>query len=174
MTLLINILTWISVFTVGLEKYPIPDKNENHLFYIQRTVNTNTVIYEANFDENGFLNPQKPINVYWIDYEKGGKISRLNLLEKRFAYGVRHWEKKACQNEFIIKLAAYEKLPMTLKLSAPFKADLWVENMGKNLKLDHVFISANNKGLLTKVESIKLYLQDTDSNSLIEKEVYEK
>ena len=81
-------------------EYPIPTKSNELLFYIQRNLNKNTIIYDANFDKNGFLIEDNPINVYWIEYEKSGQKLELGKIEKIYAYGVKCSKSGVSKNEY--------------------------------------------------------------------------
>src|SRR6185437_583894 len=89
------------------KQFPVPAGNPNQLFYLQRSKNINTVIYELNII-NGKLNSEKPIDVFWIMYTKDKKRENLSEMEKDFVYGVKinPPEKK----EYSFTLAAYPKL----------------------------------------------------------------
>jgi hypothetical protein len=172
MSLILNILTFFTAFYAEPENYPVPEKSSRHLFYIQRMVNSNTVVYEANFDEEGFLDTQRPVHVFWVDFEDGAKISELNLLEKRFAYGVKFKALNSTGSVFELKLAAYDKISLRLKWICPFKAAVFMPSGDSELPVDHAFISSDNNGFFTRVESIKVFLREPGSGALIEKEVY--
>jgi hypothetical protein len=58
------------------------------VFYVQRSLNTNTVVYAARLTPRGRLDPEQPIEAYWRIYERGGRRSRLDWKERRLAYGV--------------------------------------------------------------------------------------
>ena len=47
--------------------FPKPEKT-NMLFYVQRTFNINTLIYELNIDDKQELNTTEPIKIYWVNY----------------------------------------------------------------------------------------------------------
>jgi hypothetical protein len=55
------------------------------LFVIERSVNGNTVHYDAKL-KNGKIDPQQPVVAYWILGENG-KRQELNVLERLKAYG---------------------------------------------------------------------------------------
>ena len=59
------------------EHYPIPEV-PNLLFYIQRNINNNTVVYTLNKDKNGCVNQELPLRVYWLIYKEGGVVRELN------------------------------------------------------------------------------------------------
>jgi hypothetical protein len=70
-----------------MDSFPVPAGIPNQLFYLQRTPNTNTIVYELNL-VNGKINPEEPIHVFWIRYPEGGIYKELNYIQKHFAYGV--------------------------------------------------------------------------------------
>src|SRR3954452_17345983 len=70
------------------EKFPVPSGNNKQLFYLQRTANTNTIVYELNYN-NRDLDVEEPIHVYWIRYTEQGQKEELNYIQKKFAYGVK-------------------------------------------------------------------------------------
>ena len=45
------------------DDYPIPPESATRLFFIQRSVNPNTVVYEARLRADGTLDPEQPIEI---------------------------------------------------------------------------------------------------------------
>lgn len=89
--------------------YPKPEGVENMLFYVQRTINTNTIVYTLNQDKDGNLNEKEPIKVYWIKYAQGGKIDPLTYIQRNYAYGVKS---KLIDNEkksYLFEFVSYSK-----------------------------------------------------------------
>lgn len=154
----------LSTLTGSPSRYPIPAKSTTHLFYIQRTHNTNTVVYEANFDKNGQLDPEKPIHIHWVLYEEGGLIEPLTRIENIFAFGVKH--KRIDNQEYEIQLVSYKKLKLRLKQIAPFKAQILHGEGQAASSLDHIFVNANDAGLWTKVKYLEVYTHQPDSENL--------
>lgn len=87
------------------------------LFYIQRTINMNTLIYEINYQENGEINKKKPITIYWLEFENNGKKSPLTYVQEKFAYGVEIEELDGSEMIFIVNLVSYKKIKIYLKPS---------------------------------------------------------
>ena len=77
-----------SSFIPGRETYPVPSGIDNMLFFIQRNLNANAVVYESNFDVDGNLDSDDPITVYWMRYADDGAKKDLGWFEKKLAYGV--------------------------------------------------------------------------------------
>ncbi len=151
--------------------YPKPEVSKTLLFYIQRSHNTNTVIYEANFDDTGMLNPDKPINIHWVLYEKEGRVEPLTYLENNFAFGVKHKALKNTKNKYSIQLVSYKKLKLQLIQTEPFQAKIVHVNNDSIPKLHHVFVQANDNGLWTKVKFLDVYTHDSDSEKLNMKKI---
>src|SRR4051812_38725197 len=95
--------------------YPVPPNNPGRLFYIQHANNHNTFVYDANLLNSKSLDNNSPINVYRINYKKGGIKEELSGLQRKMAYGVSIT--KAAANLFDFTLAAYPTKKFTLKLS---------------------------------------------------------
>jgi len=146
-------------------EYPVPPKSEKLLFYIQRNLNKNTIIYDANFDKNGMLAHDKPINVYWIEYEKNGQKTELNKVEKIYAYGVKSSKFDKYKNQYQIQLVADEKRSFILKQEAPFKAAIYTKINNKLSKLNRLYIYADNSGFWPTVKYIELFGKDIVTGS---------
>lgn len=95
--------------------FPEPAPNKKRLFYLQRTVDRNTVIYELNYDPDGRVNEKKPLNVFWIDFEDGAKISPLTFAQSKFAYGVGYTVRDKINMTYEIYLVSYKKIKIQIK-----------------------------------------------------------
>ena len=168
MRLIIPILTicfGLLTFQLSAQNsYPIPEKNKELLFYIQRNHNQNTIIYDANFDRNGNLIENNPINVYWIRYEEQGQKMELRAIENKFAYGLEFEKIESHEHYFQIELVSYDKRKLWLKQEAPFKALIYIKINGKLSQLDHQYIFADNSGLWPDVKYIELFGKDIVTN----------
>jgi len=105
----ITLLSSFSKFSFAVVDYPEPSGIENMLFYVQRTVNTNTIIYELNLDSDSNLVESQPIKAYWIKYEDGNKKEGLSLIQRKYAYGI---EAKVVNKEkqlFSFHFVSYKK-----------------------------------------------------------------
>lgn len=67
--------------------FPVPTGNPNQLFFLQRSQNTNTVVYELNL-KNGVLDSAAPIHIFWICYAEKGQKEELTAIQRKYAYGV--------------------------------------------------------------------------------------
>ena len=87
----LQLFFFISILTDGQTKtkkvFPKPEV-KNQLFYVQRTMNINTLIYELNVDSKEELDVKEPIKIYWISYAKKSEIEPLNYIQRNYAYGL--------------------------------------------------------------------------------------
>ena len=75
-----------------VENNPMPLIAETHdanvAFVIYRNKNKNVVVYAARLLEDGTLDPENPLDVYWIMFEQdGAPREELNRIERSTAYG---------------------------------------------------------------------------------------
>ncbi len=158
-------LILLALFTSALygcaqnKNYPIPPKTAKRLFYIQRNHNANTIVYDANFDENGKLNEKEPIDVYWIRYDEQGQRMELRSIEKWYAYGV-DCEKPEGKTFFNVELAADKERAFYLHQTGKFKAMITTLINGKISILEHMYIFADNSGVWPTVKYIELFGKD--------------
>ena len=172
MNLLTIIISLLSFFSGRSDNhnYPVPEKSDKMLFYIQRNHNANTIIYDARFDENGNLVEDNPIDVYWKRYEEQNQRMELRFIDRWYAYGVDCKRVKGEKNLFKVRLTANKSSVFWLKQTAPFKAIILTQINGEECKLDHLYIYADESGVWPKVEYVELFGQRIKSGE----PVYEK
>ena len=130
-------------------QYPVPAGNPNQLFYLQRTENTNTVIYEVKQTQNN-LNVQNPLHIFWIMYTRNQKHQDLSDFEKEFAYGIKIKTSSINQCEFT--LVAYPKITLTLMADANKKYQVYVTPQNQQIILNSVFIQTKKSFLKIEPE----------------------
>ena len=117
--------------------FPVP--NVSKLFYVQRDPNNNTIIYDLNVDNNGQLDEDAPIHPYWIKYNERGQKEELNLIQRKFAYGL--VTKPLGNNKFDVRFVSYKKYPLTLMRSASDnKYHVYATIAKKQVVLNRIFL----------------------------------
>lgn len=119
--------------------FPIPSGIDNMLFYIQRTVNANTIIYQLNVDENSKINKTEPIKIFWMKYASDGTRQDLNFIHRNYGYGIE------------AKLLDEEKQAFSFHFVSHTKRKFYLMKSPKDNK-HHVF--ANVNGRLTIIDNI--------------------
>jgi len=171
-------LFYILLLTCGLatesnsNTYPIPPDTNELLFYIQRNHNSNTIVYDANFDKHGILISDYPIDVYWIRYEEDGRRMELRKIEKLFAYGAVCHKSDTIIGMYQVHLVADESHTFLLKQTEPFKAIITTTINNAPAQLRHMYIQADNSGWWPKVEYIELFGKNTNSQEMVYEKIY--
>ncbi len=161
------IFCFVSTHLFAQIDYPTPESSFERLFYIQRSNNRNTIIYDAVLTHKKELATENPISIYWITYEKGGIREELNFEQRKLAYGISVTQivKNYCE----FNLIAYNKQKFVLELDTIGKPYVKIEINGKQMIVHRIFISA--KGLFKpKVKYIEFFGTYLNSN----KAAYEK
>ncbi|MGV3547797.1 MAG: DUF4833 domain-containing protein, partial [Pedobacter sp.] len=146
-------------------------KAKNLLFFLQRTPDANTVVYQLNLEKDGSVNEKVPVKASWIRYEENGRVKELTAIEKKFAYGV---QSKQLANEiFEIRLVAYKKLSMYLQKSAADQQyRIYIKDDGKDLLLKRVFVKVEGGSFwFPKVHYIDLFTVASDNGAEILKRI---
>jgi len=119
-------------------KYPVPQLNEKVLFYVQRTHNRNTVIYELNYQADGNLDKKEPLHPLWIRYEEGGARKELTYIQKR-VYGLN--VKQLDKDTWLIHFRSYSKRVIYLRWNEKNNTFRVMINInGKMANLTNLFI----------------------------------
>lgn len=135
--LLLLLYCLFAIQTKAQEGFPVPGPNANRLFYLQRTSNTNTIVYELNMKE-GVLNTSNPVHVYWIRYAEQGQTAELSWIQRAFAYGVK--VKKLSDSSYRVRLVSYAGYTMYLLKAVDGKYKLYAPINGKMMILNHIFV----------------------------------
>lgn len=130
-------------FTEAVDTFPVPRFNSRTQFYVQRTPNTNTIMYELNI-KNGVLDEHNPVHVYWIRYADQGQTQELSYIQRKFAYGVK--VSKLAEDKFKLLFAAYDKIPFYLMKSTAGIFHTYVELDGKMMVLNRLYIRIDPGG----------------------------
>ena len=170
------ILLFSGLFFPGVfyaqDALPEPPASPQRLFYVQRTGNTNTIIYDANTIANGrAFNTKQPILVYWIRYADDGRTAPLNYLQRTLAYGV-EVRPVSKPEEYEFNFVSYSKRKLHLGINAAGKPYALIAINGKQARLNRVFVKMGDKkvGLVPDVKYVELFGTDPQTGAA----VYEK
>lgn len=97
------------------DSFPVPPGSANHLFYLQRTTNVNTIICDLNIDARGQLDAEAPVHVYWMRYSEGGVKKELSYIQRVFAYGIK--AQPTVNGTYSMHFVSYKKRELTLARS---------------------------------------------------------
>jgi len=157
--------------TLNGKSLPTPQQTDHMLFYLQRSKNTNTVIYEAKLDGTGLLIRDLPVHAYWMDYELGEDVrSDLSYLERTTVYGVDMEELKDGTGNYLLRLKAFKKRAITLARNGMGRYEGLMDINGKKAVLQRIYIEAKEGLLSPTVVHVDLFGTDfTTGESVFER-----
>lgn len=140
---------------------PVPPDAPERLFYIQRSNNAHTVIYDANWlPGSRTFHSKEPVKVYWIRYADRGQVEELTYLQRTMAYGV---ETKPIQDGYELWIAAFKK--RSIRVLAGHSRPLAITRIaGKDCRLKRIFVQlVDNTCLIPKVAYVELFGSDMET-----------
>ncbi len=153
------------------DKFPVPPPSDVRLFYIQRTPNINTIVYDANLLPNKTINPKQPLKIYWIRYAEKSQKEDLSFIQRTVGFGVetKPWLNEA--NAFEGELVSYKKRKFKITQDAKGVPVAMFMINGKMNILQRVFVNMEETGhIIPKVLSVELWGKDPKTGA----EVYER
>lgn len=138
-------------------EWPQPPRDERLLFFVQRSMNPNTVVYAANLDGRGRLDPDNPVSAYWLKFHNDGARHELQLFERLLAYGAVSAPVAGHPGTFSVRLAAYEGRPITVARDSEGRVRATLEIGGRPARLTSVYLVLDERGLLPDVAAIELH-----------------
>lgn len=145
--------------------FPIP-QDSDQVFYVQRSMNSNTVVYKVNFASDGTLSSNRPMSAYWRRFNTTGAVKSLSFLEKSFAYGV-STHPNVDGKTHSVKFAALPKLSVTLRQSDKHKAALWANINNQEYRMISAFLDLDESGLFPKVVRLRLYTSEPNTGLFV-------
>ena len=143
------------------EYYPVPQTSDSLLFYIQRNLNLNTVIYQLNLLPDGLINEEFPMHVSWIKYSEQGQVTELKFIQNKLAYG--YHSEKICMDTYQFQMVSRkEHLFFITKIDNQYKVVTKIN--GSNAILSNIYVYADDVGLFPEVRYIEFYGNEITTN----------
>ncbi len=154
------------------KEFPKPKDIKNMLFYVQRTFNTNTLIYALNANDKGEVDKENPVKIYWINYSKDGSIEGLNFIQRKYAYGIDIKMLDTVKKAYAFNFVSYKKKQIFLIKSAienKYEAFMYLGT--KLILIQHIFVQIEGGSFWTpKVR----YLEVTGRDPIKGEEIVER
>lgn len=135
--------------------YPVPQE-PNQVFFLQRSMNSNTIVYAANMDAAEKLSRSEPIKVYWRRYNDNGERKDLSFAENRFAFGVIATPMPGEANAFRIIIRSYPERSAVLRV-VNGKPRLEAKLRGQEVQLISAFLHLEGEGSMPKVKTVDVW-----------------
>ncbi|HVW73880.1 MAG TPA: DUF4833 domain-containing protein [Rhizomicrobium sp.] len=153
-------------------EFKIPDE-PNQLFYIQRSPNSNTVIYAARLDRNGNFDSRTPVEAFWRKFNIDGSKQPLNFVERMMAYGVRV-DAPHPGRPITFSVAALPDRKMTLAMDAQHHPEALLQIGNRTVKLAYVYLQVVEGGLLPSVPSLDIFGTDIASGKAVHEHLIQR
>lgn len=163
-------VTQLDQIPVMRPEYPVP-KDPNMLYYIQRSVNSNTVVYAAHVDSRGHIDSRAPVDAYWRWYNVDGHRKPLNLIERIMAYGVQSVANSGSVGTFAFKVAGFPERELLLDQDSYGHPEAVAQLGGRWAKLVYVYLQVDNRGLLPSVTAMDLFGIDKNTGKALREHV---
>ncbi len=143
--------------------FPVPPRSEQLLFYLQRSMNANTVVYEANMKPNGELDPSNPVRVYWLRYNTTGEAKALSFVERHLAFGVRATPIADEVGGYDVGIVSYRERSARVYVDGHGRPIAVTRIHGRKARLDWVFLMLGDYEFIPRVEFIELFGTDIET-----------
>ena len=147
--------------------YPVPPEDKKRLFFLQRSSNSNTVVYDANIDRNGRLDADEPVRVYWLRYNTDGKERDLSFLERHFAFGVETRPARDGGGGHMVSIVAKPELEFRVVIDKFGQAHAIGTYQGRPARLKSIYVTLDGGGFMPDVLFVDLYGEDVQSGKPI-------
>jgi hypothetical protein len=159
---LVGFTFFVSEEKIDSSKFPTPPYTKKSLFYIHRSPNANTVIYEANFLEENTIDSKKPVNVFWLRYGEKGQQRDLNYLEKTFAYGIKCAPMDAYR--YSLEFVASKDKKVEVFVDEKGQACAVMNIGGQPSKLRKIFVQVAEDGWWPKIDYVEFFGFNVETN----------
>ena len=149
---------------------PVPT-DKDLLFYIQRSLNRNTVVYVARRGPTGEFASKKPIDVFWRRFASDGKRRKLSYIERSMAFGV---DVEKSNKAIKANLVSYPTKKGVLTIDSANKPAIIAMMGSHKVRLIYGFIKLKGKDLIPKIVYVDVVGQDVQSGKYIRRRVYSK
>ena len=165
----ILILTSLGFSVLAQTGFPVPQGNQKQLFYLQRTQNTNTIVYELNY-KDGVFDMENPVHEFWIRYQEKGQRQELSYIQRKFAYGIR--SKKIADNKFELSFVSYKKYKMYLEPGPDNKYYVYTNINNRKVVLTSIFLKINGGSFWSpNIEYVEVSGFEPSSHSVIKEKL---
>lgn len=159
--------------TTVQDTLPIPPHSDKLLFYVQRTTNHNTIMYEMNIEKDGNLNKEEPVHAYWIRYTEKGEKAELSYMQRKFAYGIQSHLVDEHKQAYAINFVSYAKKKIQLQRSPRDKRyHAYFQLEHKTIELSHIYVRIEGGSFwVPNVPYIDIYGRDVATGHQVKERI---
>lgn len=141
------------------------------IFEVRHSKSPNVVVYQANKTISKLLNPEKPLEVYWLMNTKGKKTEALTTLEWKLAFGYKLMS-LVKGKKYKISLNAIKDKEIVISLDENGKAEAFMQINRNYSKLNGVYIDFEYSFYLPKVKYVEFTGNSTSTGKKCTERIY--
>ena len=150
-------------------EYAVPDEPDM-LFYIERSTNSNTVVYAARRGTNGALDSGTPVEAFWRWFNVDGAKKPLNFIERMMAYGVKI-DRVVPGHPVTFEITSLPERALTLDLDDKKHPEALIQMGSHTARLVYVYLNVIEGGLMPKVPSLDIFGIDKSSGKALHEHI---
>ncbi len=165
-----NILIVVFFIFLVSEVSANTSRPDNNLFKIIRSRDTDEIFYDVSLGADGRLDPNSPVNIYWIRKTKGLIREPLTWIQNRYSYGIKLLEISAVHAVF--RFVSFDSKEFKLEKTAEgqFRVHTLLNN--RPVVVERIFIQFDGGTFLSPVISeVILYGRDVESGVLLTEDI---
>ena len=134
----------------------------NILFKIGRSRDADEISYEVALGADGRLDPDSPVNIYWIKKSKGSVREPLTWIQNRYSYGIKFLETSG--DNAVFKFVSFDSKEFSLERSddGQFRVYTFLDN--RQVIVGRIFVQFDGGSFLSPVIS-EVILSGRDAGS---------
>lgn len=153
-------------------EFKTPDE-PNQLFYVQRSPNSNTVVYAAKLDAKGEIDRRDPVEAFWRKFNIDGAKVGLNFIERIMAYGVKV-DRVVDGKPITFTIAALPERKLTLTMDAQHHPQALMQISGRSVKVAYVYLHVVEGGLMPQVPELDIIGTDVATGKAVHEHLVQK
>lgn len=156
------LLSLLLVPGLALAERMAPAAGAQRLFHIERSKNANIVAYDAVVDEQGHLDPERPLEAYWELRAEQGQRKKLSKIQRKMAYG---FKARFVDSSTVSLTMAADIHREILVRVVDGVARATVEIDGRLSVLEKIYVQSDESGLLPSVVYLDLFGRDPSTGA---------
>lgn len=155
------------ISSVEFYGYPTPEITSIRLFFVQRNISKNVVVYDANRDESGTIDTREPALIYWKRYNDGlgGKEFELRWFERRLGYRLKIFE--TTNHSALVSIASYKKKKFRIVQSPDGSIKAKIEIKGRMSAMTYIFMHMAKDTFFPEINYIEIGGHDLNTGEFI-------
>ena len=135
----------------------IAPNDPNQLFYLQRSSNSNTIVYAANLTKPGQIDRNNPLDIFWRRYTEDGRREGLSFMQRTLAYGSSPKAVVGHPDEFDASVVSLPELKFHIAINAEGNPEATVQMGGRLARLVSAYVKVDESGLIPKLVFLDIY-----------------